>query len=457
MIKKIAKGSIMVLLLSLALISCSDDKLKVGIEILPDSEILDLSADTLEIECFTYKGLAGYANGSKTSENSYPIGQVFDYRFGETSSEVAMEFSYNSVYYYGRDSINDQDEAISLTLYLPKSDIPVYGEENGFNIDVFLLNSPHSYGGSTIEEVPSDLYDLSGSRSEGTDHSFYNGSNDNPMLDSNTHYIAVTLDDELKEAFMDSIYTNGKIYEMMAGVVLKSRRKGEIGALQSFYPKSTKIVLEYKRPGVTFDGQDSTLYTRFDLEYFQCNYKNKHKHSGAIIDEEGVFRDTTDQASSMYIQGLGGTRGIVKVEGLADFKSKHQGNIGINLAELVLPIDAESIADTNTFRLPVRLKINGIESDGSYSQLPDEQLPDYYVNGYFDADRMEYRANISEYVNRYMLNDLDYLLLNITTAEQYGGESVIPDYKIPTRAVLNSGLTNNTSPSYIRIIYTEID
>lgn len=449
MIKFFAKGSIIILLLSLMISSCSDDKLNVGIEILPDSEILLATADTLAVSCFTHKGIAGYAQGSSSNLSQYPIGVVYDSEFGTTEANVALQLSYTTDYYQP-DTANFPDEVKTLKLYLKTGELGVFGDNEQYDIDVFLLNGNHNYAGNTNQAVASDLYDPTDSKTTSTTHNI--GIYNHTVLDSSI-YTVVELDKELAAELMDTIYTNGLIYDIMYGILLKASSKdGTIGCIQNFIPASSKLVLEYVRPNIGIDNSDSVLYSSFEATYFHCNYR--HQHINATI--EDVLRDTTKESSNFYVQGLGGTRGIIKLNALADFKNTHQDSVGINLAELVVPISQESLSDTVYFGLPNRLKVSGLLYNGDEIILPDEYFPDGYINGVIDTENWLYRFNVTEYVSQYLLNDLDYLLFNMNTSIDTKGDLLYSDYYRPSRVVLNSGLeSDDKENAFLRIIYTK--
>jgi cyclophilin family peptidyl-prolyl cis-trans isomerase len=446
--KFFAQSSMAILSLSLLLFSCSDDNLNVGLEILPNSDLLEIYADTLAIECFTYKGSSGTFTFNPAQ--SYPIGHVLDNVFGETTSDIIMELVYDGDTYYGHDSVNSTDIVKSLKLYLNTTNLDVYGETDALKIDAFLLNSRHTYTGNTLQALPYDLFEGNNSLSTQTTH------NDNidvdtiPYLSPDESYTIIELDNSLATALMDSsIYTSTEFYNVLPGFLLRAKDTTETGALQNFIPANSKLVLEYEREG-------TKLYSTYSFQNIQCTFRNNHTDRGAEI--ENSFRDTVNQAKKFYLQGLGGTRGIIKLKSLIDFKTQYSGRIGVNLAEIVLPINQDNLDDTTMFPLPKRISAQGITPNYLVA-LPDDNqyLSAYYFNGYLDIDNLEYRINISEYVNRYLLNDVDYLLLNITMATYNGVVPTTMDYISPARVVLNSGLEELAERAFLRIIYTVTD
>lgn len=438
--------------------ACSEEKLEVGIEILPDSDQLAVKADTIAVECYTYKGRPGNAFGGSANNPSFPIGEVYDEIFGLTTSDVTMVLSYNTTDHYGSDTIMNQDVALSLKLYLNTTDLPLYGEENGFSLDAYVLNNTIPDRKQTNWSVPSDLYNPADIRSLSTRHNVYVDSNIIPVVDSG-YYMIVELDNELANTLMDSIYYTGGYNEIFPAMLLRSiKSSANGGALQNINLNTgnSKMVLEYSRPNEA-GGQD-TLYSTFDPFGFHCNYRHNHERNNPEI--EAYLRDTVNQSDNFFIQGLGGTRGLVAIKELNTFKAEKNDSVGINLAELILPINQDYLKDTIKYLLPSRLTAQATYEAGEGS-IPDEDFDDYYINGYLDTEIWAYRINVTEVISMFMLDRSDVLLFsilntNVRKVSNGSTEALSTDYNIPARAILNSGHIGIDNRAYLRVIHTKV-
>jgi hypothetical protein len=476
--KIFAQGSGILLSLSLLFGACTDDKLKVGLELLPDSDQIVMAGDTINVSCYTYKGLPADVNSSNSASDNYPLGQFIDPVFGETAADVVMEFEYNPDTHYGNDSITSTDSAVAVIMYFETTDLPINGTIEDLDMDAFLLDGRFSFGGKTNTNVPSDNIKNSKSYVINTTHNFITTSHDIPGVDSGKYYMKLEMDMELADILMQADYENDvEYFNAFSGFLFRGKaNNGSMGALQNIYPNKANLVLSYNRryltevtdtAGETSEIEvDTLLHTNFypSKDFVKHQYVYRFAHMGSDAEIESVFRDTTIEYDNFYLQSLGGTRALVDLNYLEAFKQQKQDSIAINLAELILPIDKSYLSDTNYADLPKRIVVYALE-DESTELIPlfDDatQLGAIYFNGYLEEENFLYRVNISEFVSLYLGDDyldkgIQITNLNISISEFNGAAPSIPEYKIPSRTVLHSGLSTNSDRAFIRVIYTNL-
>ncbi len=460
----------LLLALSLTIISCSDDSLQIGLDLLPDSDKLNASADTLSVSLYTYKGIAGEVLRSEASSDNCPVGEVFDPVFGATKSDVVVEFLYASDAanrYPKSGRPNPSDSIVSIKLYLATTNLQPYGEKNALDIEVIPINQRYVYSGKTNLQVPSDYFDYTDNTALQTTNLVTKDSIPRQIstLDTTASYTVVELDANQLSFLLDSaIYVSSTaFFTKLPGVLLRGDAKqGTNGALQSFLANKSKLILEYKRTEtrtIKNEDGDSIGTSKYDTLYYSTcdivNYKASYVYTpnGRNAEIEPVFRDTLNQYSNLYLQSMGATRGMFRIEGLEDFKATHDNGVGINFAELVLPINADYLGDTSFFSLSKRIIAHSIV-DGKIAYLPDDIIGSSYFNGYLDKEKMEYRINLTEYISQYMLGKSENTLLSLIVGQNNGVSPSAIEYKIPSRVVINTGLETNTSKAYLRVIYT---
>jgi hypothetical protein len=481
------QGSIILLSLSLWFASCTDDKLKVGLTILPESDQLEANADTIPIECFTLKGIPNYVNHAvfnQSFNDQTPVGIVNDEVFGETTANLVIEFAINrEESYLDKDTIYATDEVVSLKLFLNTTDQPVYGDSDAeaLTFNSLLLRDQYTFDALSNQEVPSDYFDDITSRAVNTEHYVSIDSDKISQLDSASQYSVVELDMELAdELFLDAFRdSTTRTLNIIPGMMLSGTiNSGTRGALHTFSMLNSKMLLEYRTKidveeldsvGNVIDTVlvDTNLFVSYVVNKYQSNYRNTHLGRNAEI--ESVFKDTTLQYDNLFLQSLGGTMGFLRLDSLDLFKMDKADKIGVNLAELVFPISKNHLSDTAMFSLPQRIMAFQFVKDESLFApttskinaqytIPDAFYFNYlYYNGFLDEEKLEYRINVTEYVHQYLKGNIDYLQMGVATAPGNISTNDYLEYKTPGRVVLNTGIQDLSEPAFLRVIYTVIE
>jgi hypothetical protein len=104
------------------------------------------------------------------------------------------------------------------------------------------------------------------------------------------------------------------------------------------------------------------------------------------------------QNNNLFIQSMAGLRAKIEMPYLMGWL--HAGRIAINKAELVIKVNVEPTYLKDTFKVPAKLVLIGINDDGSDYALPDAgpyERAGYFGGGY-DSTTFTYHLNIARYV-----------------------------------------------------------
>ncbi len=427
--------------------SCDDEPLNVGLQILPEVDILEASVDTQSIKCLTVSeafpqelfSIVG-SNGQLINTNC-PIGHIKDPLMGQMWAQTLIQLSRGDDYY----KADTTDVIESCFLYLNINSSEIFGSKN----DVFDI-----YVYSLVNQPPLNLYTNYKVKTSEYNHSPESEStafeviNIEEMPIDSGDYIAIKLNNSFIERITDSnLTTSSAFYENFPGFYLTASAKGDTGAIANFSYDKSRLVLKYKREKST--GGDTTIYSYHPIN----NFKSFFRHDFVEMFMPERITDSTER-DNYYVQSLDGLKGYIEFSELDSFKANYGDKAGINLAELVLPLDPDfnTKNDSTKFFLPRRITARTKEK----LMLPFESaLGSSYRGGYLDLDNLEYRINVSEFVHQYLQNGNYgnglYILASEPTFNNYGLSEI--ENKNPRRVVLNSGSNNGNRP-YLRLIYT---
>lgn len=447
------------IILIIFLISCTDDPLKVGFELLPDVDLLEAGSDTLPVYGYVAKGYPGTAWSPDLSNTSAKydkcaVGNVNDPVFGTTWAELLFEFTYPEVDAYEYDT---SDVFLSCKLYLKIDPDLTFGDNAGFNINLYSLNKRFSYQQSTAYVVKSEDFNIDQNLAESVTHNFYYTGTDVPGLDSNNYYLVIDLSNDYFSGLIDNdIYGSSTDFKTkFPGFYMKPYATTETGSIETFLFEGSHFIMEYNRTYKDIEDRDSIVSEKssFNIDVYEGLYRNESNYS-----PEGPFGnilgDTVNQSDNIYIQSLGGVRGFIHIPDLDTLRNNKSDSIGINFAEIVFPINPDFF-DTINFYLPPRITLLDKISNGFRHIIDDDQeritYPGY-SSGYLDPEAKEYRVNVTEYVHLYLQGSLSTGWFYISPSSLNFNNFSSVEYKAPGRAVLNSG--NSSNPPFLRIIYT---
>lgn len=477
---KIKLGGITIISLLFILNSCTDEPLQVGLNLLPDTDLLTAAGDTLQIEGYTIKGFLNYTSSSNAANSStdqvIPLGVVNDPTFGRSTAELTLQLNYNNESHYTFDDDAVSDKLKSFKLYLHIDQTATFGSDESFETFAYPLTKqivfPQDYTSSfgltftPSYKMKSEDFDFNTNLSNLTDHNIYVSNSKIPDLDSNNFYLVIDLDTSYYSQLMDtSFIADNNLYStqlnftnQFPGLYIQSSETNSIGGIESFYVTSSYAILEYDRTYKDQNQNDSILtqYQSYNIAKYICMYEHESNYSPYGGPFSDFLGDTLNIQENFYIQSLGGVRGFIHLSELHDFRDKNTNAIGINLAEIIMPVDKDYI-DTTSFYLPKRIAIQEYveEFKNGYSIIDDGPAgsgsPGYFV-GFLDEETMEYRINVTEYAHRYMQDSISTGWLYVLPSLYNQSSFTEPNYKSPERAVFNNSGTSNRP--FLRIIYT---
>ena len=468
--KKISGFSL--LLCILVFNSCTDDPLQVGFELLPETDLLETNADTLSIKGYTVKGRSGtsYSNTGTQNYVSFfsSIGHVIDPIFGESWAEATMQLNYGDSHYELDTNVLSATYR-SCKLYLKINEETTFGGEDGFDLEIFTLNNLISHTNKTDYSIKSEDFDINNIVSTSTEHNLFIDHNDITDLDSGNYYLVIEIEESYASSLMDTAFINANnlylnesyFYSQFPGIYIRANATNGIGGIETFYFGSSHLVLEYDWEVLYADenGDDSivteTKYNTFDITRYQSLYRHQSNFS-----PEGPFGnflgDTIISSDQIYVQSLGGSRGFINIPELETLRLEQADSIGINLAEMVLPVNTE-LCDTVGFYLPPRITLMSyyplynywapvVDDNSNLNSYPE------YFSGYLDKEKMEYRINITEYVHRVVYRNAHPNWLYVVASKLNLNTFSNIDYNNPGRAIIQT--ENGTNNAFLRIIYT---
>jgi hypothetical protein len=466
---KIKLGGITIICLLFFLISCTDEPLQVGIELLPDSDLLTASADTLQVNGFTVKGYPEYTSYSNTKKNIMPLGIVNDPVFGTSTADLTVQLNFQEDAYYSFDENAVSDELKSIKLYFQIDQESTFGTDGSFDVNIYPLASSINFSNKRSSyKMKSEDIQIDKNLSNLTEHNIYRNNSKIADLDSGSYYLVIDLDTSYFSYLMDTTFidennlysTQPNFTNVLPGMYINANITNSTGGIENINLESSYAILEYDRTYKDQNQIDSiiTKYNSFAIEDYFGMYDHQSNYSpygGSFGDFLG---DTINIQDNFYIQSMGGVRGFIHLSELFDFREKNANEIGINLAEIVFPVDKDYI-DTTTFYLPERLTVlEYIEGIKTGNPIIDDwpvnsqvSSPGYFI-GFLDDETMEYRVNITEYAHRYMNNSSSTGWLYVLPSEENQNALTSPNYNSPARAIFSN--TNSSNRPFVRIIYT---
>jgi hypothetical protein len=119
------------------------------------------------------------------------------------------------------------------------------------------------------------------------------------------------------------------------------------------------------------------------------------------------LNNTTTQDSVFYLQGLGGTRGLIKLEGLSDWANKMP--VIINRAELRIEPEQVPISIFEPDSVFTEINIFKKNSANQYSAITDLQ----YYSGTFGGNYIKYKGYYSFNITNHLQEQLQSTTPNL--------------------------------------------
>jgi hypothetical protein len=412
------------LVLSLLLVSSCEEPSFVGLEVQPDDDrfrVKSVSNHDIRSTFMTRDSLS--ASGHPRSL----LGILQDPVFGRMDASFMTQVSIMNVVNFGEGPVAD---SIVLKLFYS----PPYGNlQAAQHIEVYEVNqviSPDTTYYSNLD--PQEMIygeQLLGSRT------FIQGPQDTII---SVHLTDPAFKDKLLFPPDSMVQSVGKFITYMKGLYVTISVAGETGALFPVNLNSahSKMTLYYHNTQFP----DSTL--RYDFVINEgANRLNlfRHDHSTAVFHEQLEQPGTID--SVYYIKGASGLMTRLSFENLHTWRDSMP--VSINSAMLILPVERGDMTAAG-FPLPPRLTLLAADQDGQLYGIIDTALGNNYFGGTLNSDAGEYRLNITNWLQNFILREdrENSLYLNVRDAGA-----------VPNRAVLR-GRDHPAGGPRIEIVYT---
>ncbi len=247
--------------------------------------------------------------------------------------------------------------------------------------------------------------------------------------------LRVHLKNSLGEKFINAssgnLADNASFLKFFKGLFISTNKVSSDGSILYINATSSlsKLTLYYHKNSDTISrkysfviNENSARFNTFDhYNYFSAadTLKNQIKKSNP---------DTTLGDKKLFLQAMAGTKIRLKFPKAVDpayFENTPLNKIAINKAELVIGVDPTTIDD---FDPPALLSLVVINTNGTYSFLPDVVYGEAYFGGTYNSTTHEYRFNISKYLQNSLLNgsfDDKGLFIVVSGAAIKGNRAVI--------------------------------
>jgi hypothetical protein len=438
----------------LSLLSCNEDPESIGIEVLPESDLIVGDGTTLTVEAYTLEYDSLRSNRKRLS----PVGNYTDPVFGKVSTSFLSEFGPNSYLLFSQ---NAEPDSLILELFFAKDDY--YGESPMTQFpDIKVYKVLQKLSDSTYTDLnPEGLYDpVPISISAPILKKYLN--TDTVLRD--TTIITIKLSKEYAASFMntreDTIHEDD-FKENVFGFYIKAETGANDGSVAyvNLFNENSNLVLYYH--------SDSNSYSA----NFSFNMSADISVNLVTFDRTNsdlqVINDTVHQDSVIYIQSLGGAAAYLKFPDIYDFRQKLGDTIiSINKAELILPVEDNDLS-SDDYSQPVQLGLKYFDSNRKKRYLTDDPfLAGYNAAGYFygkyDQNRKAYIFNLNNFFHNYFRGTVDFNGLElfaadaVTYTDYYGSKylEIEPNAVSVNRVVLTSG--KNSNPIKVRIYYTRV-
>jgi hypothetical protein len=441
----------------LIIVSCSEEPLRIGINLLPEDELLQVHDTVLTVELYTVSA-EPLLSRSLTSNS---LGSINDPVMGTLKSDYLTVFKHNGAVSFD-DSIKDGTSIYNLELQLYF--ISLYGDTNEIDFDVFELIEHIPVDGESDYVVP-PAHIGPNSLNLGAPERMSGAQGDTSifhvMLDYNDNEFAKKFIEP--EIVKEGLYKNDSAGHLLfmdyfKGLYIATEfRNTEGGAIMQVNNSLSKLILRTLEWNSDSNWHD-TVSTVFSVgnpaviwNQDTAEVKNLGMYQNTFsADVADVLDDTINSKSLAYIQSLTGPNVMIEMPTLQDFLGGFEDNLVIHKAEMKLPVNME-LYDSVQYESPDNL---GLVNSVSKTFLHDDLPIPYYFGGGLDEGSYVYMFNIGNDLNEFINDESDslkkYLLFpaNKTTP-------VTLNEILPGRVVLNGGNTISDPPT-LKIIYSLI-
>ncbi len=405
--------------------SCSTDPGKVGLDLLPTGDLVNVKNLT-ETNIKAYAVTDGHQRTDKTAYNL--LGTLNDPIFGKTTADFACQFRLS---YFPDFSKDAQPDSIVLYLYYKQ----LYGDTTTQqHFRVYELGSDLSYNSKYYQDEnlkgyakPEILADYSYTPKFKLDSlTNYYGSTKAKPKDTVYQKIAIKLDLSLANYLMSAdslkLSDNDLFVKYFKGLYVEASELNSGGSImkinttphqytvgqQTISEHGSYLVLHYH------NSEKDSLYYSYGITKNSAARVSHFVHDYSTTSFSSSLNADISQENLIYLQPTGGLRAKIMIPDLGYWSKmnpellndKDTTKLVINRAQLVFTIDPEYI-DTVTFLPPERLLLAAI-GPGKSKVFPDQDsiyyLSDYtfspaYFGGYYNSSDHTYRFNIAKHMD----------------------------------------------------------
>jgi len=420
----------------LGLNSCYNEPETLGGNIIPSSDLLSITQDTsftVSAYTVTTDSIPGSLCGTAVlgSYNSPIFGKVR----AEYRTKLDIEYTGDTILY----QMHPRPTPISCKLFLTKAkrwgqaDIPM-------NVTVYELQ----------DSVTSNYYNALGEPTE----RYYSTPISYPAVYEGDSTLRINLTSEFASKLInapDSVLTvNPNFRKYVKGLYITTEPvTGTGGVLYAFnYDAYIELAYKYRSEGDLKD----TVFT-FYTGYYSPRYNHyTHDYTGTPVESvmlvDTTIKSTTPQNPVFYIDGLGGVKGLIKFNGLSEWKNTKMP-CAINRAELRFDIDDTTLPQDSVIS-PLHYYYRRYYDNDFTNQstdvigIYDTEITKVETSKYIKAKKY-YSIDITLHLQNLLKNNLkqDYIFLEPSDFKTFYDQGVF-----------RSG--SNSKPMKLYITYTKL-
>ncbi|WP_236695620.1 DUF4270 domain-containing protein [Lentimicrobium saccharophilum] len=426
--------AILAIIFALSITSCNKEPDLIGIDLLPDSDYLNLSfTDTSTIIAYTVR-----EDSLRTDELSANLlGYMNDPVFGNVLASIYTQFRLptNNVT-FGENPVAD-----SIVLTLKYSGI--YGDSlSQHTVRVFELadsiNVDSSYySHNTVPVIPQQIGEAV----------FVPNLVEADSVDG--AFVAPHLRITLTQAFAEKIMTAGE-ETLSSNAYFLEVFKGLHITVDPFTTTATGSILSFdlvddlSRITIHYHNDTDTTSIRLPINASCARFNNYEHFNYSGADPELLQQlagDTTAGANRIFLQAMAGTKVKLRIPYLKNIPEN--ARIAVNEALLIFTNDDPG----SSLPPPTQLAIRALSSTGAYVVLPDENIGSAYFGGKY-INNSEYRFRLTKYVQDRM---------RYPEAEDHGLMMVIAGSSLTANRAVIKGPASSNNRVKLVIYYTLVE
>lgn len=442
--KRISQGAVWVIVVLLAVLSCTKTPDTIGLDLLDDNQPF-VGKDT-SFNIIAYSTIEDSVTTDETSVNL--LGSMYTSTFGRSNTSIFTQVRISSLYPdWGTNPVAD-----SVVFSLVYDGF--YGNiETEQTVRAYRILEDLSWDSTYYSNVNFET-----STEEMAVHSFYPDLTEIPVIDSgggtsDTSYIEAELRIPFDLAFADYMFnldtshtsSSDAFLEEFKGIHLRNDHATAAGdgailyfnlldsrsVLTIYYQNEEEDSLEFK----FFINLNNARVGRYEHEYELSTDQN--------FLAQVINGDTTKGEEFLYLQGTGGVKTHIWYPGVVEWLEQ-KGRV-INEAKLYVNLAEEY--DPETHPTSTSLIVFKNTAEGGFNFIPDQLQGEAYFNGKYNAESNNYFFRTSLHLQDLLLGEPDY------------GLGMFPNAKSVKATQMKIHGYDPTLPNsfHLQVIYTDIE